>query len=101
MEYKGRLSGPRWNMLVDKMVERFEERVSFFEQMFVEQGYPPFTEPLSPIQQYQTLVAWRQAGDPRFWESVEAQAALAELSQRYGAPPPLSPYSQQAHPRLM
>jgi hypothetical protein len=100
-QFESRSSGPRWNQIVERMVARFEQRVKFFEELFLADGYPPFTEPLSPLQQYQRLVSWRQAGDPRFWNSAPAQEALDALSLQYGAPPPISPLTGQTPPRLI
>jgi hypothetical protein len=93
--YESRSSGPRWNGIVESMVTRFWERVAFFEEILTEGSYPPFTEPLSPQQQYERLVAWRNAGDQRYWASEEAQQALDLLGLQFGTPPPLAPTPMQ------
>lgn len=89
--FESRSSGPRWNGIVASMEKRFWERVAFFEELLTSGGFPPFTEPLSPQQQYDRLVAWRDAGDRRFWDSPEAQAALDALGLQFGQPQPLAP----------
>ena len=89
--YESRSSGPRWNSIVDTMVARFWERVDFFGQLLTAGGYPPFTQPLTPMQQYERLVAWRDAGDQRYWGDKGAQAALEMLSEQFGPAPLLLP----------
>lgn len=93
--YESRSSGPRWNGIVASMVKRFWEREQFFEELLTQGGYPPFAEPLSPQSQYERLVAWRNAGDRRYWDSAEAQKALDMLGLQFGAPPPLAPQPMQ------
>lgn len=92
---EGRTSGGRYNRIVEVMVARYTYWVDYFEELLTEDGYPPFRTPLGEREQYDKLVAWRAAGDPRFWRDQAAQEALAHLSQRFGAPPPVSPYPQQ------
>jgi len=99
-DYNGRLSGRRWNALVQEMIRRYEERVEFYVDLFTEEGYPPFSEPLDPQRQYQRLVAWYLAGDDRFWKDPEATIALEELEQRFGPRPPLTPYTPSVSPGL-
>lgn len=91
---RGRASGERYNRIVDVMVDRYRYWVDYFVELMTEDGYPPFMEPAEPRQQYEKLIAWRAAGDPRYWQDAEAQAALAELSAQYGPPPPLTPFPQ-------
>jgi len=92
---EGRVSGKRYNRIVALAVERYGEWVEYFTSLMLEDGFPPFHVPLSPREQYERLVAWRAAGDPRFWTDAEAQAALGELSMQFGAPPPLTPTPNQ------
>lgn len=99
--YESRNSGPRWNSIVDVMVKRFWERVDFFEELLTAGGYPPFTTPLTPMQQYQRLIAWRDAGDDRYWNDKQAQAALDELATRFGPPPLLLPTLPEQTPPPM
>lgn len=89
---EGRASGARYNRIVDVVVARYGYWVDYFERLLIEDGYPPFREPVTPRKQYDKLVAWRTAGDPRFWKDPAAQEALAVLSREFGAPPPLTPY---------
>lgn len=89
MSTEGPLSGKRFNRLVKAMVEGFNEKRDLLINEMMDSGYPPFTVPLSPLEQYQKLVAMRGAGDPNYTNSPEAQAALAKLSLRFGPPPPL------------
>ena len=86
----GRLSGKRFNRLVETMVKRFDEKVAMLVEHELASGYPPFTVPLTPLEQYQKLVAMQQAGDPAYTEDPRAQAALAKLAVRFGPPPPIS-----------
>lgn len=88
---EGKLSGRRFNRIRDAIVSNFNERVQFYVDAMLEDGYPPFHDPLSPREQYDRLVSWRQAGDPRFWRSQGAQAALAQLAAEFGPPPPIVP----------
>ncbi|MCR4341352.1 MAG: hypothetical protein NUW01_15850 [Gemmatimonadaceae bacterium] len=92
-EREGKLSGGRFNRIRDALVGRYYNRVDFFVDGLLEDGYPPFHDPLSPREQYDRLVSWRQAGDPRFWRSAAAQAALAQLAAEMGPPPPIMPPS--------
>lgn len=89
--YESRNSGPRWNSIVDTMVRRFWERERFFEELLTQGGYPPFTTPITPMQQYQRLIAWRDAGDQRYWSDKSAQDALTQLAAQFGPPPLLLP----------
>ena len=98
-QYQGQVSGPRWNMLVDEIADWFEGMVEYYVEMLTEDGYPPFTEPRSERGQYDTLVAWFMAGDPRFWDDPRANEALSALEMQYGPRPPFSPYNAP-HPRI-
>ena len=94
----GRLSGKRFNRLVEMMIKRFDEKVEMLVEHELASGYPPFTVPLTPLEQYRKLVAMQQAGDPAYTEDPRAQAALAKLSVRFGQPAPItgaSPFPTQ------
>ena len=86
-----RLSGERWNRITDEIVKRYRELVEMYKNELLADGYPPFHVPLTPQEQYQRLVAMQQAGDPLFYSDPSAGAKLAELSQRFGPPPPVAP----------
>lgn len=87
MSKDGRISGPRWNSIVDSIVESYEELVENLIEALTADGYPPFTEPLSEREQYHQLIAMRDSGDPKFWNDPSAIKALARFSRRYGNPP--------------
>lgn len=84
-----RLSGARWNRILDHGLKWYAETVDNLTTALLADGFPPFTEPRPPSDQYATLLAWRTVGDPRFWQSPEAQMAFEKLAQRFGPPPPL------------
>lgn len=89
---EGRLSRTRTNRLVPQIVERFWQRVDMVASEMLIDGWAPFTEPVSTqslVQRYYELLAWRDAGDPRFWGDAGAQAQFAQLAQRFGAPSPV------------
>lgn len=88
-ETTGRLSGERANRIRDRIVERHNRNVERLVSEYMASGYPPFTDPLSPYEQYQKLIAMRGAGDPAFWNDPRAQAELARLEQRFGPVDPL------------
>lgn len=94
---RGRLSGERYNYIVAQILERYRARVELLTKEMMVSGYPPFAEPLTRRQQYDKLVAMKNAGDPRFANSPAAQEALAKLSMQFGAPVELgiSPYGVQ------
>lgn len=98
-QHQGPLSGPRWNMLRDEIVAWYRQMVDYYVERLIEDGYPPFTEPRSEREQYDTLVAWYMAGDPRFWDDPQANAALSQLEMRYGPRPNLTPYNAP-YPRI-
>ncbi len=86
---QGRASGPRWNAITARIVQRYWQRVAYFKALLMADGYPPFTTPVPPQEQYQRLIALRDASDPRFWGDPDAQKALATLALQFGPPPPL------------
>lgn len=77
-----------------RLTKRIEERYSAMVELLVDEyeadGRPPFTEPLTPFQQYQQLLAARGAGSAQFFDDPEAQARLAELEARFGPAPALA-----------
>ena len=62
---------------------RYDEMVRALVESYMANGYPPFTEPLTPYEQYQKLLAMRGAGDPQFWNNPQAQATLAHFEARF------------------
>lgn len=94
---RGRLSGERYNYIVAQILERYRHRVELLTKEMMASGYPPFSEPLTARQQYDKLVAMKNAGDPQFLNSPAAQQALEKLSMQFGAPIELgfSPYGVQ------
>lgn len=84
MKNEGRLSGKRWNRLLDHGLRFREKAKKSLTDAMMADGYPPFTVPLSPAEQYMRLVAMKDAGHPGFWEDPEAQSTYARLSARYG-----------------
>ena len=94
----GRISGERWNKLVESIMERYETRVEYLAEALMEDGYPPFHEPLSEREQYEQLIAMRDSNDPEFWGNPEAVTELAKLSARFGHPPrrTVGPYGQES-----
>lgn len=93
------LSGERQNRIIANVTERAVNRRNFLLEQAYISGYPAGATPVPPYRQYQTLVALRDAGDPRYWKNTKAQADLEKLSQRFGAPP-LLPVPSQAQPAL-
>ena len=85
-----RLGGERWNRLLDEIVQRYGDQKKRLGEALMTDGYPPFTQPVSPREQYQKLLAMQASGDPAYWNDPAAQAALAKLAARYGPPSPLT-----------
>ena len=86
----GIIGGKRINALVERIIARYDTLVELFVEAMMVDGFPPGSQPLSPLQQYQQLTAWQAAGDPRYWNNPAAQASLAKLATRFGAPPQLA-----------
>ena len=98
-----RLSGDRWNNMLNNVLSRAYEIMDNLRDDFLADGHPPFTYPLSDRQVYDRLVAMRQIQDPAYWNNPEAQAELQRLSQQFGPPPPpfagvLPPFAQGTKP---
>lgn len=85
---RARLGGARWNARLKDMLRRYDEMVAAFVDALMADGYPPFTVPNDPVRQYNLLLAWKLAGDPRYWHDLNAQRALAQLEQRVREPEP-------------
>lgn len=85
----GKLSGERWNGIIDGIVERYIAMRDGYVDALMESGYPPGTQPLTPFEQYQKLLSMRAVDDPNYTDNPRAQAALARLALRFGEPPPL------------
>lgn len=85
----GRMGGERVNRIYTRIMERYDELVQMYIEQLTVDGYAPFTRPATPFEQYQKLVALQASGDPAYWQDPRAQAALANLAQRFGQPAPL------------
>lgn len=82
------VSADIYNEIVDEASTWYAEVVDFLTDNLMASGYPPFTTPLSPREQFDLLNAWRMAGDPRFWSDPTAQQAFARLSLQFASPAP-------------
>jgi len=82
----GELSGEFWNSVVKEMVDGYLAMKKQVKDALLISGYPPFTYPLSPREQYDKLLAMRDSGDPGYWNDPRAQAELLKLAARFGAP---------------
>jgi hypothetical protein len=82
----GRISGKRWNSLVDAMVERYRDLVDVLVDALMADNYPPFSAPVPEREQYARLIAMRDSMHPDFWNNPQAFKDLARLSRRYGNP---------------
>lgn len=94
----GRLSGKRFNRIVKHGLDWYQEMRDNLIDAIEADGYVPFTEPLSPTEQFQRLTAWRAAGDPRFFNDPEAQRAYARLAIRFASPEPILPLGTGSYP---
>lgn len=82
----GRLSGQRWNGIVDTIVANTMRNVKNVVSELMVDGYPPGTLPLSPFEEYLKLQSMSQVGDPAYFNSPQAQARLARLALQFGPP---------------
>lgn len=74
---------------IQQIIKLSEERVKFL----IQAGVGP--APAGSSQEYQQILAWRDSGDPRFWNNPQVQARFSLLSQRFGAPQPIAqPFGQ-------
>ena len=94
----GRLSGTRWNRILDHGLSWYKESVENLKDAIEADGFVPFSEPLSPVEQWQRLTAMKAAGDPRYWQDPEAQKAYARLGMRFASPEPLLPMPPGSYP---
>lgn len=97
-ENRAPLGAKRWNEIDEAIAEWFDRTVDLIVDRIMADGYPPFTYPLSPYEQYQKLIAMRDSGDPAFWQNPEAAKDLERLSARFGYPPrrTVGVYGQQS-----
>lgn len=86
---EGRVSGERMNRWVAAHKRVFYELKDFYKDLLMADGYPPFANPVTPLEQYQRLTAWRDAGDPRYWQSPGAQAAFTMLQRQFTVAAPV------------
>lgn len=77
----------RWNRLYKEVEKWFDGTVEDIVNHIMADGHPPFTQPRSPREQYQKLIAMRDAGDPAFWSNPDAAKDLERLSAQFGYPP--------------
>lgn len=92
------LGSKRWNPLYEAIIKwRNETKDAIVEQLTAD-GNPPLTYPLSLREQYQRLIALRDAGDPAFWQNPQAAKDLERLSAQFGYPPQqtVGVYGQQS-----
>lgn len=82
----GGLSGSYWNGIYEDVMRWAASTREKIHEEIMADGYPPLSYPLSPVQQYQRLLAMRAANDPRYWGDPEAQMALSRFAERYGEP---------------
>jgi hypothetical protein len=95
----GRLSGARWNRILDHARYFHDKYKPALVDALMADGFPPFSVPLSPAEQYMRLVAMRDAGDPRYWEDPDAIKTLARLEPRYGGMgPAVDPLGAGSYP---
>lgn len=85
---RGRLSGQRWNAIVDSIVANTMRNTQNVVRELMVDGYPPGTLPLSPFEEYLKLQSMAAVGDPNYMNNPKAQARLARLSMQFGAPQP-------------
>lgn len=78
-----RLGGERANRIVERIIDRYDAMVALLVDEYGANGFPPFTVPLTPYEQFQKLTAMRGAGDPQFWQNPAAQQALAKLEAQF------------------
>jgi hypothetical protein len=86
---EGRVSGGRVNRWVKVQKEMYYGLVDFYKDLMMTDGYPPLTEPSSPLEQFQRLSAWRTGGDPRYWQNPAAQNVFATLQRQFTIAAPM------------
>lgn len=69
---------------IAQIVKQSEQRVKFLIAAGVS------ASPAGSSEEYQQILAWRNNGDPRFWNNPQVQARFALLSQRFGTPQPIA-----------
>lgn len=88
MNAGGRLGSKRWNRLFEEGASILEHQREILKDELYADGLPPFTAQRTESEEYHTLIALAQVNDPRYVNDVEAKKRLAELSLKYGPPPP-------------
>lgn len=80
------LGKKRMERIKDAIVERYVEKVNDVIDLLMADGdTPPFMErKTAPTDIMAQLLAWRDAQDPRYWQSTQAQATLRQLQTKYG-----------------
>lgn len=97
-KHEGRLSGKRWNRILDHGLTRFQEMRDHLTDQMLADGHPPFSVPLTPAEQFQRLLAWQSSNDPRYWQDPAAQQTFARLAMRFGADVPALPTMPAGQP---
>jgi len=85
------VSADVFNEISDEATAYYEELVDFLMDQLLASGHPPFTEVLTPREQYEKLDAQRMMGDPAFWQNPDAQAAYEALRLQFAPPAPYAP----------
>ena len=97
------LGGPALNQIASEVAEDTRGVIKAAVEMVTAGGYPVGHEPVSDVEQYETLSRWKVSGDRRYMEDPDAQDRLAELEGVYGAthvPRMYDQAVQQAQPGL-
>jgi len=79
-----RLGKKRFDRLTKELLADYQRMRDFMVAELTADGPPPFTVELSPRAIYDTLVAFKQSQDPRYWNDPAAQAELAALEGQFG-----------------
>ena len=85
----------RMNRIRDDLVTEYLRLRDYYIDLLMADGAPPFTDPIPEPEQLQRLVAWRDLGDPRYWQSPAAQHRLRQLAGKYCGPPDVAPQTMR------
>ena len=77
------LSASRWNARYARMMQWGYEQAVRLKNGLYEDGYPPGALPKPDEDIWMALLAWMDAGDPRFY-SKPAQAEYKRLYEKFG-----------------
>lgn len=76
------LSATRWNARYARMMQWGYDQALRLKQELYEDGYPPGAMPKPDEDIWKSLIAWFDAGDPRFW-SEPAQKEYKRLYEKF------------------